>query len=135
MKPCFSTVTSRLAAAAASWAIEDVRRIVDAPDFHVGVFLDRVREAGVATITRIVAEHMVSLGSGTWAGILDALGPETRPLYARLVRSHFRPDRSGDMTTRVLARVGSDSAHARLKALTFAARWEIRHGLARRYSW
>ena len=122
-------------ATAATWAIEDVRRIVDAPGFLVETFLMRVHEAGVRTMTRIVAAHMVTLGSGTWASILEALGPETRPLYATLVRSQFRSESAASMATRVLARVGSDSPTARLKALTFAARWELRHGLARRYSW
>lgn len=122
-------------ATAQSWAIEDVRRIVDAPTFDVEVFLRRVAEAGVRTMTRIVAAHMVTLGSTTWQAILLALGRETRPLYAKLVRARFQTSSSADLATRVLARVGSDSPRARLKALTFAARWELRHGLSRRHSW
>lgn len=120
---------------AASWAIEDVRRIVSAPGFDENVFLARVSEAGIRTITRIVASHMASLGSQSWASILRALGPETRPVYARLVRRAFTERASKTLATRVLARVGADSPRARLKALAFAARWEFAHGLARRGVW
>ncbi len=97
-------------ALAAPWALEDARRIVEAEEFDIDLFVDRARRAKVACVAWIVADWMVRKEeSATWGRIRQKLGAERapRPLYAWSFR-RLQERAPEALATRVLARVAAD---------------------------
>jgi hypothetical protein len=102
------------------WAIRDLELIARVLD--VDVFLARVAEARLGTMTWIVAAWLASRdGNETWAALRDALAPRVpRPIYARVMRHLLARDPSAP-ALRVLTRLGCDSRTRRTWALAAAA--------------
>jgi hypothetical protein len=102
-----------------SWAIRDLELIVRTLD--VDVFLARVAEARLCTMTWIVATWLGSRdGNEAWTAVRDALAPRVpRPIYARVMRHLLARDPSG-AALRVLTRLGCDSRVRRTWALAAA---------------
>jgi hypothetical protein len=108
---------------AAPWALQDVVRVAARPDFDVDLFVARARQSHVAAITWIVADWMATeLGSAAWAVVRDAIGVVPRAYYAGAYRwLRGWDDRS--ILLRVLARIGSDSRRAQVRALGTMVWW------------
>jgi Uncharacterised nucleotidyltransferase len=115
---CVNVFKDKLAGAAL-WALEDVKRIVEVPEFDAERFVRLARRSKVASIVWIVADWMVrERGSEAWGRIRRELGGERapRPLYAWAFR-RLRERAPKAMATRVLARVGSDDPRMWMGAL------------------
>jgi Uncharacterised nucleotidyltransferase len=104
--------------AAAPWAIEDVRRVVGAPGFDTGRFIDVARRGQVAGIAWIIADWMGrELGSDRWARIREGLGGESgpRPVYSWVFRwllgREVGPKAEG-LGLRLVTRLGRDGVGA-----------------------
>jgi hypothetical protein len=67
------------------WSLEDLCRIVRQPGFQAARFIERVRQARVATATWLVANWMVeSHGAEEWRTVRDSIG--AGPPSARVAR-------------------------------------------------
>jgi hypothetical protein len=120
---------------AAEWALEDTRRIVEAPGFDEARFVARVRRAKVASIVWIVADWMKrEKASQAWGRIRSELGGDRgpRPLYAWAFRLLGERAPEG-LLTRVLARVASDDPRMWMGALAkaVALEWRAERGSPR----
>jgi hypothetical protein len=99
------------------WSIEDAKRVVVAPGFDAGEFVERARAGKVAGIVWIVADWIgreAGSAKGTpagWAGIRTRLGGDRgpRPVYARLFRWLLGHAKADALAMRVVTRLGSDA--------------------------
>jgi hypothetical protein len=105
-----------------AWSRDDLVAIARHPRFDAASFLGRVRQAGIVTVTWVVADWLArEHGSEAWGELRDALGARApRPLFAAAMKRAVTSG-GGGLRARVLARTGSDLAYRRWVALAATA--------------
>lgn len=116
---CVNVFKDKLARAR-SHALEDLARIVTIDAFDARRFARLVHEAHSTTLVWLVADFMVRRGANTWAGIRDQLGPPRR-CYATTYTRLRTPVARSEFLLAAVARMGSDDAGDRARALAFGA--------------
>jgi hypothetical protein len=117
------------------WAVEDVARVVDAPGFDLGTYVDRVRQARVSGPAWIVADWMSDRHNhATWRRIRGLLGGDlpARGRYARLMRRRLVEGGAFALPVRILVRAASDDARRWLPAIGLSLAWELESRWERR---
>ncbi len=114
---------------APTWSHRDTRVIADLPDFDPAVFVARAFEARMPTIARIVAETFAAESPG-WAAVHARMGegPRVRTIRAYRWLAEAHPT---SLAARLMARVITDDAGDRARALAVSAYWELAHGRKR----
>lgn len=108
----------------APWVAEDLEHIVHAESFSAHTLAARAREASLATLVSCVAEWMAERDeNGVWPALLAALEPDASAWYTRAFASaRTRPT---SLTTRIIARLGSDDLRERARALVHLAGYTL----------
>ncbi len=100
------------------WSLEDLERI--GARIEPEIFLARVDEARLRTVTWIVADWMAREGGSTpWRALRERLGTSPpRPGYSRMmIRAIDEAQENHSLRVRILARLGSDSRIRQINAL------------------
>ncbi len=106
---------------AASWALDDVSRIVRQADFSIPRFVALARVSRSHTIAWIVADYFATERSDeAWDEIRNCLGVPESPAFVRAF-AHFTRNAPTSLGSRFIARVGSDDAISRARALALTA--------------
>ncbi len=110
---------------ASSWSFDDLVRIVRLPEFDPELLGARAREAGLTTVTHLVAMYLATFrDDGVWREIAARIAPARRH-YADLVWEHVQKDVQESIVERALVRASADSPARAVVAVGLGALREV----------
>jgi len=110
------------------WALEDAVRVVKAPEFHPGTYVERVREARVEGLAWVVADWFVRRsGAEGWSEVRALLGGDTprRWVYSALMGRVLAAGQPNRLGARLITRAASDEYWRIPPCLGAAAAFEL----------
>jgi hypothetical protein len=113
---------------AASWAVEDLHRIVSVSGFRATDLAALARRCAARTILWIVADWLVrARGDAGWEPVRAACGPLERRRYVWLYRSLVDGAVRVPAVLPLVTRLGSDRPVSRVHAVARSVAWQLAH--------